>query len=151
MLEVLHFGGSLDRKHRWLETIRIPKMEVLVLQHKSHKVNFKSYYWHQRWIFSHTLEDSLLIRHFHHSLLTENEASIAVLSSIQTGYGNSIRTGKYCRAQEFYKDEETNILSGGMSKLCIKQKQFSYIVIILYYNRKFAKMFYLIYLALYQE
>ena len=102
-------------------------------------------------LFSYTLEDSLLIRHFHHTLLTENEASIAVLSSIQTGYGNSIRTGKYCRAQEFYKDEETNILSGGMSKLCIKLKQFSYIVIILYYNRKFAKMFYLIYLALYQE
>ena len=67
-----------------------------------------------------TLEDSLLIR----TLLTENEASIAVLSSIQTGYGNSIRTGKYCRAQEFYKDEETNILSGGMSKLCIKLKNF---------------------------
>ena len=49
--------------------------------------------------------------------LAENGASIAVLSSIQTGYGNSARTGKYCRGQEFYKDEETNVLSGGICKL----------------------------------
>ena len=48
-----------------------------------------------------------------HLKFIENGASIAVLSSIQTGYGNSARTGKYCRPSEFYKDEETNILSGG--------------------------------------
>ena len=46
-------------------------------------------------------------------LLTENGASIAVLSSIQSGYGNNEKTGKSCRPKEFYKDEEVNILSGG--------------------------------------
>ena len=51
-----------------------------------------------------------------HVTFIENGASIAVLSSIQTGYGNSARTGKYCRPSEFYKDEETNILSGGILK-----------------------------------
>ena len=77
-----------------------------------------------------TFEDSLLISHFVHTLLSENEASIAVLSSIQTGYGNSIRTGKYCRAQEFYKDEETNILSGGISKSCIHLKSSVHYIIL---------------------
>ena len=47
------------------------------------------------------------------SLFTENGASIAVLSSIQSGHGNNEKTGKSCRPKEFYKDEEVNILSGG--------------------------------------
>ena len=87
-------------------------MEELVQQHKNHRVKlsikviYKAYHW------THTKIVHQFIKIFLN--LTENGASIAVLSSIQTGYGNSARTGKYCRAQEFYKDEETNILSGGI-------------------------------------
>ena len=68
--------------------------------------------------------DGLILEYFwsvsfkrlgHHifPLLTENGASIAVLSSIQSGFGNNEKTGKSCRPKEFYKDEEVNILSGG--------------------------------------